>query len=125
MNKEITDAFGLLSVLLVFVIGYFAAVLPVIEALIASRPRVDAELVTWKSRIRVYLFVVVAMTVLNFLVLAALAPITIRAAFAVLQGGHRYSLPGAGLALVDVYLAITLIGGGWLLNRLSGELRKP
>ena len=124
IDKQITDDFALLSLLLVFVLGYFAAVLPVVESLLASRPTETVVLGDWKRRVRSYLFLTIALTLLNVLVLAAFGSISVQ----VIQGwvsgdGHGFSLPRNGLLLIDAYIVATIAGGIWVSARLVGECR--
>lgn len=109
LDQQITDAGGLISLLLVFVFAYFSALLPVFEDL-RHRPKPAAEddrgalvrqLSTYRSIACGILSVVVA-------VLALLAPLSWRVARA--QLWSPFQTLRVGLLLVDVLLIATAGG---------------
>jgi hypothetical protein len=123
-QQSIIDASGLIGLLLVFVFGYFAAVLPVVLSLLdIARPDIEADRKALRSRILGYQIVVGAVLVLDLLVIAWLIPLT-------LETVTELSLSGAfptvevGLLIMDVMLLSLLVAIMWLLLRMRRRRRQ-
>jgi hypothetical protein len=130
LDREISQAFGLLGLLLVFVLGYFSAFLPLVEDLVhrdvpASASNEERRQVL--VRLQTYRRLVGGLSVLTVLVLAVLWPVTRRVASAWRWSGPFPTIR-AGLLMVDLMLLLLLALTLWLLARLGnriGQLKRP
>lgn len=130
LDREISQAFGLLGLLLVFVLGYFSAFFPVVEELVhrdmpASASKEEKARVV--TRLRSYRRLLAGLAGLTVLVLAVLGPLTRRVAVAWRWSGPFPTIR-AGLLMIDLMLVLLLAFTVWLLARLGhriGELRRP
>jgi hypothetical protein len=134
LDKQISDIFGLLAVLLVFVIGYFSALLPQAEDLIARvRPNEEAQRRALRTRLSTFRRLAYGLEGLNVLVLALLFSVSRQ----VLSGwptnvpfpwisSDTFPTVRGGLILVDVLLVAVLVATAWLIRTISqrmGQLR--
>lgn len=120
LDKEITDVFSLMSVLLVFVAGYFSAILPVTDELLTRAPEVQADRKGLAARLGAYRKLVGGLVVVVSLVLGLFFPLSIR----VLINNHLSTLR-AGILLIELLFLIGLIASAMLWRRLTqriGEL---
>lgn len=122
LDQEISDVFGLLGLLFVFVIGYFSALLPQAEDLMQRRaPDVQAERRSLWARLRAYRKLTIGMIAMIVLVLAVLLPISRRALAGWSFHGSFPTLRG-GLLLIDAFLMAMMFAGLWLWKRLSRRI---
>jgi hypothetical protein len=123
LDKEISEVFGLVGLLFVFVIGYFSALLPQAEELISRRASdVQDERTALAARLRSYRKLTVGLQTMVSLVTIVLLPITRRVLDAWSFRGPFQTL-GAGLLLVDTFLVAMFIVGVRLLLRLSTRIK--
>lgn len=123
LDREISDAFGLLAVLLVFVIAYFSALLPQSEDLITrSRPVEEAARKAVVARLRAYLKLTAGFLSLVILVGIVVEPLSWHV---VRDTAFQWPLPTlrAGLLLVDLCLVGMLVAGVRLVQRLGSRIR--
>jgi uncharacterized BrkB/YihY/UPF0761 family membrane protein len=130
LDREISQAFGLLGLLLVFVLGFFSAFLPLVEELInrdVPPSASDEERRQVLVRLQTYRRLVGGLSVLTLLVLSVLWPVTRRVAAAWRWSGPFPTIR-AGLLMVDLMLLLLLVLTVWLLVRLGnriGRLKGP
>lgn len=123
LDRQITDIFNLVAVLLVFVLGYFAAFFPQADELVERglpAGSSEAERRRLVQRLRAYRVLVVGTGGLTAIVLGLLSPLTTDVAR---QWSWHYSTPRAGLLAVDLMLLVLLGVNGWLFVRLSRRIR--
>lgn len=123
LDPEIREAFDLIALLLVFVLGYFAAFFPQADGLIGQdlpSGASQADRGYLLRRLRSYRRLVAGTAALVVLVLAVLTPLTARVAQ---QWSWTYSAPRFGLLVVDVMLVAMLGVNGWLLSRLGNRIK--
>jgi hypothetical protein len=123
LDRQISDAFGVLAVLLVFVIAYFTALLPTVEELLERpSPEVEHERSQLLGRLRAYRKLAVGFAALTLLVGIVLLPLT---ADVVREWSFEWPIhtARAGLTLVDVCLLGMLVAGLRLFQRLSRRIR--
>jgi hypothetical protein len=123
LDRQISDIFNLVAVLLVFVLGYFAAFFPQADVLIerdlpAGASEADRRHLV--HRLRAYRVLVVGTGTLAVIVLRLLSPLTADVAK---QWSWHYSTPRTGLLAVDLMLLILLGVDGWLGVRLTKRIR--
>ena len=117
-RQDIVDASGLIGLLLVFVFGYFSAVLPVVLALLdLPTPDVRADRQALASQIQSRAWVVRGLLVLDVLVLAWLLPLTVSIVRDLSFSGDFPTLE-IGLLIMDAMLATLLVVTGMLLGRM-------
>jgi hypothetical protein len=122
LDREVADVLGLLGLLLVFVMGYFSAVLPQADALVERpAPDVQADLRTLIGRLRGYRRLAMALVGLIGVVLALLAPLTVEVVADWIDRGG-YETVRAGLVMIDLFLIVMMGAGIWLLVRLNGRI---
>jgi uncharacterized membrane protein len=123
LDTQISTAFTLLSVLLVFVIGYFAAFFPLAQDLIGqSTPDVDADKKALISKLSAYRVLVGGMLLLTVLTGIILTPLT-RRVIAVISFQGPFPTIGAALLLVDVMLLALFVVTIWVLARIQRRIR--
>lgn len=123
IDQEIVNAASIIGLLLVFVFGYFAALLPVVLTTLDSpRPDVAEDRLTLASRLRSYKFVVAGLLLLALLVLLILLPLSGRAVSSLDREGG-FDTVKAGLILMDIMLFTLLVATGWLWLRLRRRVR--
>lgn len=127
LNNEITSAFTLLSLLLVFVIGYFAALFPVAQDLLERpTPEIAAERRALISRLQTYRILVGGVLLLTAATGVVVSPLTWRVLLSISFGGPFPTIQ-AGLLLVDVMLLALFAVTAWVWARLGrhiGSLRR-
>jgi hypothetical protein len=102
LDREISDVMNLLGLLVVFVVGYFSAVVPSAdEAWGRPTPDVAFDRSTLANRLRAHRNLLVGIMVLITAVLTIVGPISIRTIRAIFVS---YSILRAGVILVDVLL---------------------
>ena len=123
LDTQISTAFTLLSVLLVFVIGYFAAFFPLVQDLIGqATPDVAADKRALISKLRSYRVLVGGVLLLTFLTGIILTPLT-RRVMAVISFQGPFPTIGAALLLVDVMLLALFAVTIWVLVRIQGRIQ--
>jgi hypothetical protein len=123
LDRQISDTFGILAVLLVFVIAYFTALLPTVDELLERpTPEVEHERNRLLGRLKAYRKLTVGFLALIVLVGFVLSPHTID-----VVEEWSFSWPirtaRAALMLVDVCLIGMLVAGLRVLQRLSRRIR--
>lgn len=123
LDKEITDTFALLGLLLVFVLGYFAAVFPLVQGVLGEDlGEAAAEKRRLASRARTYRVLVGGILLLTVSTGCVVAPLTWRVLGAI-SVGRPFSTVRAGLLLVDVMLLALLAVTLWLWVGLGRKRR--
>jgi hypothetical protein len=127
LDNEIANAAGVLGLLLVFVFGYFSALLPVILSLLdAPRPDVADDRLTLAARLASYRLIVGGVWLLTALVLLLMLPLSSQVV-ASIRLGAPFATIRAGLLAMDGMLLTLLVAAAWLWSRLrrrQGELRR-
>lgn len=123
LNDEITSAVTLLSLLLVFVIGYFAALFPVAQDLLERpTPEIAAERRALISRLRTYRILVGGVLLLTAATGVVVSPLTWRVLLSISFGGPFPTIQ-AGLLLVGVMLLALFAVTAWVWARLGRHIR--
>ncbi len=123
LDDDISSAFALLAVLLVFVIGYFAAFFPLVQILLDQpTPEVEADRRAMVSRLRAYRVLLGGVILLTVLTGVVLAPLTRRVAVTISFRGP-FSTVKAGLLLVDLMLLALFAVTVWVLVRIGRRIR--
>jgi len=122
LDQQISDVFGLLGLLFVFVIGYFSALLPQAEELLERRASdLQSERRSLLARLRSYRKLTLGMIGMILLVDIVLFPISLSALTA--WSLHEpFPTLRAGLLLIDAFLFVMLGAGIWLLVRLTRRI---
>ncbi len=123
LEDEISSAFALLGLLLVFVIGYFAALFPLAQDLLERpAPEVAADRQLLIARLRTYRVLVGGVLLLTVATGVVVAPLTRRT---VLDISFRGPFPTieAGLLLIDLMLLALFAVTVWLWVRLGRRVR--
>lgn len=123
LDDEISTAFGLLGLLLVFVIGYFAALFPLAQDLLERpTPEVAADRRALISRLRTYRVLVGGVLLLAVGTAVVVTPLTRRV---MLDISFRRPFPTiqAGLLLIDVMLLALFAVTVWVWLRLGRRIR--
>jgi len=132
LDKQISDIFALLAVLLVFVIGYFSALLPQAEELMARiRPNEEADRVALRTRLATFRRLAYGLEGLIILVVAVLFSVSSQVInrwpsdvqFPWFTSAQFPTARG-GLILTDLLLAAVFIATLWLIRALSSRIRK-
>jgi uncharacterized integral membrane protein len=119
VDQQISNAFALLAVLLVFVIAYYSALLPQANDLMARpRPPEDSGVQALVARLRSYRALTAGYLALIALVMVVLYPLT---RDVIEHTPWRWPVPTlrAGLLLVDLCLLGMLVAGARLWQRLA------
>ncbi len=123
LDDEISTAFGLLGLLLVFVIGYFAALFPLAQDLLERpAPEVAADRRALISRLRTYRVLVGGVLLLAVGTSVVVTPLTQRVMLAISFRGPFPTIQ-AGLLLIDVMLLALLAVTMWVWVRLGRRIR--
>lgn len=123
LDTDISSAFALLAVLLVFVIGYFAAFFPLVQGLLDQpTPEVDADRKTMISQLRTYRVLLGGVILLAILTGVVLAPLTRRVAVSISFRGP-FPTVEAGLLLIDLMLLALFAVTVWVLVRIGYRIR--
>jgi uncharacterized membrane protein len=124
LDTQITDAFALLGLLLAFLFGYFAAVFPLVQALLDQpRPEAKDDRQALAGQLGTYRVLVSGILLLIVATAVVVAPLTWKVLAAV--SVHRpYSTLRAGLLLIGLMLLALLGVTGWLWGRLHGRITK-
>jgi hypothetical protein len=122
IDKQITDAFGLVGLLLVFVFSYFSAVLPHTNQLLeTSIPEViEVEQNKLKADCRTRQGVLIALITVVILIFVLLIPLLTH----VLADWHwvPFDTVRAGLAMVEVFLLLMASYIAWLVYKLQQKI---
>ena len=120
-DKEITDVFALLAVLLVFVFAYFSALLPLAEDSI-SKPRseIGSDRRRDASRVLTLLVLEIGLALVVLVVALLIAPLTYRS-FTVEPANSEFPTIRWGLRAVEVMLLLLLAAAGWVVWRLRAK----
>ena len=124
LDAKISDVFGLLAVLLVFVIAYFSAIFPIADQLIEqdmSNKR-ESEKDALVARLGSYRWLTLGFLSLTVLVGLVVAPLS-QEVIAAWSWHWPMSATRTGLLLVDVCLIGMVAAGMWLVWRLSRGIR--
>lgn len=123
LDDEISTAFGLLGLLLVFVIGYFAALFPLAQLLLERpAPEVVADRRALISRLRTYRVLVGGVLLLAVGAGVVVTPLTRRVVQAISFRGPFPTIQ-AGLLLIDVMLLALFAVTMWVWVRLGRRIR--
>lgn len=123
LDDDISSAFGLLGLLLVFVIGYFAALFPLTQDLLErSAPEVAADRRALISRLRTYRVLVGGVLLLAVGTGVVVAPLTRRVMLTISFRGPFPTIQ-AGLLLIDVMLVALFAVTMWVWVRLGRRIR--
>lgn len=121
LDKNITDAFSLLAVLLVFVFAYFSTIWARAEELIDQPAPADSE---DKRRLRVRIMnqrrLVVSLAVTVIALGALLEPLSSQAIGD--WKWHPFDTVRAGLLLLDLFLVAMIVIAVWLWIRLKHRI---
>jgi hypothetical protein len=122
-DQEIVEASGLIGLLLVFVFGYFAALLPVVLSLLESpRPDVEEDRADLASRIAASRLLIVGLLLLTALVVIVLTPLSRRAAISLSLSGPFPTIK-AGLLVMDLMLITLIVSSAFLWFRMTRRIR--
>jgi hypothetical protein len=124
LDDEITQILGLTSLLLVFVVGYFTALLPQIDEWLGRQaPEVHADRLVLVRRLTAFRKLAMGFLIADVLVLALLTPVSRRI---VLDWSFEGPFPTlrAGLLLIDLFLVVILVSGAILLSRVWRRIRE-
>ncbi len=122
-DREISDAFSLLGVLLVFVFAYGSALLPLIVGVLEqTTPVAQDDRSAFVGRLKSYHRLILALIVVALTVGGVLAPLT-RHVLATWTFSGPFSTPKAGLLLVDALLLLTVAASITLERVLSKRIR--
>ena len=124
LTKEITDAFGLLGVLLVFVIAFFTYLLAQAETLVGLVPQNFAAVAPLRSRLTVVRRLLTGLGVATAVVILLLVPLLARVIANL--WGHPDHFPTAqvGLVLTVTFLLILLGATAWERRRVVTKLAR-
>jgi cytochrome c biogenesis factor len=123
LEEQISSAFSLLGLLLVFVIGYFAAFFPLAQELIERpAPDVTADRRALANKLRTYRVLFGGVLILTVATAIVLTPLTRRALVAISFRGP-FPTTAAGLLLVDVMLIALVAVSLWVWMRLGRRAR--
>lgn len=119
LDDQITSAFALLGLLLVFVLGYFAAIFPVAQDLLeAPTPEVAVDRQALIARLRTYRILLGGLLILTVATGVVVTPLTRRVVLTVSFDGP-FPTVQAGLLLIDVMLLALLTVTAWVWVRLG------
>ena len=123
LDDEISKAFGLLGLLLVFVIGYFAALFPLTQDLLERpAPEIAADRRALISRLNTYRILVGGVLLLTVGTGVVVTPLTRRVVLAISIRGP-FPTTQAGLLLIDVMLLALFAVTVWVWVRLGRRIR--
>jgi len=125
IDKEITDAFSLLGVLLVFVFAYASALAPLVfSALERDTPGPIDDRAVFIGRLRAYRWLVRGVFVAAGAVLGLLFPLSYRVLRDLSLSGAFHTVR-AGLVMVDTFLLLSLVAASFASSNLSARIKKP
>jgi len=123
LDDQISTAFALLGLLLVFVIGYFAAFFPLVQDLLEQpTPDIAADRRALISRLRTYRILVEGVLLLTVATGVVVTPLTRRVLLVISFRGPFPTIE-AGLLLIDVMLLALFVVTLWLCLRLGRRIR--
>jgi hypothetical protein len=123
LDDDISSAFALLGVLLVFVIGYFAAFFPLVQGLLDQpTPEVATDRRAMISRLGTYRVLLMGVILLTALTGVVLAPLTRRVVVAISFRGP-FPTVEAGLLLIDLMLLALFGVTVWVWVRIGRRIR--
>jgi sterol desaturase/sphingolipid hydroxylase (fatty acid hydroxylase superfamily) len=123
LNKEISDVFGLLGVLLVFVIAFYTYLLTQAEILITrAPPTVKAERRGLIAQLTTTRRLLSGLAVGTALILALLVPLLGRTVHGLLSKPDHFPTSQIGLVLVCGFLIVLLVAIGWSRNRVTTRI---
>jgi len=124
LNREISDAVGLISLLLVFVVAFFAAIWPQASSLLSEPiPAVATDRAKLVGRLKAYRWLLVVLVLLVVVILVLLAPLTLRI-LARVEWGGSYDTLRAGLLLVVLLLVMCLAVAIYIWNEFRERINK-
>jgi hypothetical protein len=122
LDRDIASAIGLLGVLLVFVLGYFAALFPVVLDLLSrSKPDVAADRKALATRLGAYVWLLAGLAALAAGAAVVLAPLS-RHAIASFSLRAGFPTLRAGLLLLDLMLLTLIVAAAILAYRLRKRI---
>ena len=122
LDRDINDSVALLGLLVVFVVGYFSAVVPAAdETWGRPTPDVAYDRGLLANRLRAQRNLLAGLIALIAVVLVVIGPLTVRVARALLRG--PYSTTRAGVLLVGVLLAAMLVAAAVVMGRVERRRR--
>ena len=123
LDDEISSAFALLGLLLVFVIGYFAAIFPLAQDLLERpAPEVAADRWALVARLRTYRVLVGGVLLLTVATGVVVTPLTRRVVMGISLSGPFPTIQ-AGLLLIDLMLLALIAVTVWVWIRLGRRIR--
>ena len=123
LADEISSAFALLGLLLVFVIGYFAAFFPLTQDILERpAPEVVADRRALISRLRTYRILVEGVLLLTAATGVVVTPLTRRVLLSISLRGPFPTIE-AGLLLIDLMLLALFAVTSWVWIRLGRRIR--
>ncbi len=123
LDDEISTAFGLLGLLLVFVIGYFAALFPLAQDLLERpAPEVAADRRALITRLRTSRVLIGGVLLLAVGTGVVVTPLTRRVMLAISFRGPFPTIQ-AGLLLIDVMLIALFAVTMWVWVKLGRRIR--
>ena len=123
VDEEISSAFSLLGLLLVFVIGYFAAFFPLAQELIERpAPDVIADRQALIAKLRTYRVLLGGVLLLTISTGVVVTPLTRHVLLAISFRGPFPTIE-AGLLLLDVMLVALFVVSAWVWLRLGQRSR--
>lgn len=118
LDDEINGILGLIGLLLVFVVGYFSALLPQVDEWLAREaPTVKADRSGLVRRLTAFRKLTIGFLCADLLVVALLTPVSRRVLLA-WSFEEPFPTLRAGLLLIDLFLVVILVSGSFLLARL-------
>ena len=122
-DREIVETSGLIGLLLVFVFGYFAALLPVVLSLLESpRPDVEEDRADLATKIASFRLLMVGLFLLAVLVVVVLTPLS-RSALASFSLAGPFPTIKAGLLVMDLMLMTLVVASAFLWFRMTSRIR--
>ncbi len=125
LAKEIADVFGLLGVLLVFVIAFYTYLLTQAETLMSEEvPTVHQRRSDLIARLTSTRRLLTALAVATLLVVIVLVPLELRVIANLLRHPDHFPTSQIGFVLVGVFLLALILAVGWLRQRVTGRLHE-
>jgi sterol desaturase/sphingolipid hydroxylase (fatty acid hydroxylase superfamily) len=125
LNREIADVFGLLGVLLVFVIAFYTYLLTQAETSIAREtPTVNREKKDLIAQLTATRRLLTALAAATILTLALLCPLLGRTIHGLLSNPDHFPTSQVGLVLVCGFLIVLLVAEVWLRARVRKRIQE-
>jgi uncharacterized membrane protein len=125
LAKEIADVFGLLGVLLVFVIAFYTYLLTQAETLISQEvPAIQQRKTDLISKLTSTQRLLSALAASTAVVLLVLVPLGLRVVGNLLSHPDHFPTSQVGFVLIGVFLVVLVVAIGWLRQRVARRLRE-